>query len=363
MSTPLLLLALFLPCPPAADEAPPGAAWATAPAGLVLHAGPGVNHAGVLMLDATTTVRTGETAGEYVEVFVPDGFPAYVHGDYATVDDASQTVTIAADRVNLRLLPSTLGLPPVGHLSAGESALLLGRERGWVRLLSPSRVGLWARAGDLSAAGSDAAARWQQTWQQREAARSRAVAAYRATDPGWQATQRRAEQADRLAAVDLAALSDGQLGAHAAEVDELLAGSTGALAERVAALAVAAGLEQERRDAARARSAELQREQAREAASLVREARALDMGLRFEGRGQALVIEGLVTRRASAEQDAVVYSIRDAGGRTFKLSAARGVADLPPLLGKTVVLEGRSIELVAVQGPVLVVDKVTRIVN
>jgi hypothetical protein len=359
----LLLLVLTVVSASPVAEGPPGAAWAQAPEGMVLHAGPGVHQAGVLTLAQPTVVRTGETSGEFVEVFLADGFPVYLHGQFVEVDEANRRARLLADRVNLRLLPATMGLPPLGQLSQGEELQLLDTERGWVRVLAPAHVSLWARAAELEpVAASVAAARWEQGVLSREVARQRAVAAFRATDPGWVAASRREEEAERLAAVDLGTLDAQGLSAHAVAVEDLLGQQLRApTRERLQQVSSAIVLEQGRRQAAAATAAEQAREDARAAANLVKEARALDMGLRFEGRGEALTLEGIVTRRASSEHEAVVYSIRDATGRTYKLSAAKEIAELPPLLGKKVVLEGRRIDLVNVDGPVLVVDKVARV--
>ena len=97
------------------------------------------------------------------------------------------------------------------------------------------------------------------------------------------------------------------------------------------------------------------------AASLEREARTLATGLRFLGQGESVTITGRVARLSTGSDQLAIYSISDSRGRRYKLTAARDVADLSAMTDRTVTLRGRSLSLVNVSGPVLIIDQVDTI--
>ena len=344
----------------------PGDAFVQAREGTVLRAGPSSNHVGVLTLGPDAVVRRqGDTPAPYVPVFVSSGFPVYVHGDYVVVDAAEQTVDVQGSRLNMRLLPATVGLLPVGQLPPDVTELqLLDVEGDWVRVLAPVTVPLYAPSDALSPAGAGSAERWQTGLAQRGARRQRAMAAHEATDPE---LARRRELERRVASLDdpsLEPLDQRQLDRLRGELETVLGElpeDRVDLRQQVEARVARLDQEEARRAAAAATLAELERQRAREAAELVKEARALDFGLRFEGKGEALTVAGLVTRRTSEQTEAAIYCIEDARGRTYKLSAAKDIAQLKDLLGKRVELQGRSLALVNVSGPVLIVDEVVKV--
>ncbi|MBM3986285.1 MAG: hypothetical protein FJ296_11480, partial [Planctomycetes bacterium] len=149
-----LILSVVLAClSPAAAGDLPGSAWAVPAAGTVLRAGPGVDFPGVVTLDGEAVVRLGEARGASREVFVPQGFAIYMHADYVSVNRASATVTVTGNRVNMRLLPSTEGLLPLGQLLEGTGPLVLLEQAGdWVRVLAPVGTPLYAPAEPLTPA-------------------------------------------------------------------------------------------------------------------------------------------------------------------------------------------------------------------
>lgn len=105
---------LLLLCLPAAQL--PGHTYSSPTAPLALHAGPSPGSLGVLELEAGAVLRVGLERGAFSEVFVPQGFPVYLHGGYVSVDRSRRTVTATGARVNVRLLPSTVGSVPVGQV-------------------------------------------------------------------------------------------------------------------------------------------------------------------------------------------------------------------------------------------------------
>lgn len=352
----LLLSSLCLPA-----QALPGQAFATPTAPTTLHAGPGQAHPGVLEVDTHDVLRIGDTRGEFVEVFVPQGFPVYLHGDFAELDAARQLVRPAGERLNVRLLPSTLGLLPIGQVGSASGELdLLGVEGSWVRVLAPVDLPLFAPASALQPMGAaEGRSRWDRAQAAREEQRQVAVRVHDATDPAFLEDLRVELHAELLARHDPASLDGAQLD----ELIEELTGLEGA-ATHAATRATVAGL------AERARTERLQREQraeagarertrlAAEAAGFEREARTLATGLRFLGKGDLVTITGRVSRRVTPDGSLSVFSIADERGRSFRLSAAPDLADLPALTEHTVTLEGRSLKLVNVGGPVLIIDQV-----
>jgi len=357
-------LMLLLHLLPAADTLP-GDLYVQAPPATVLRAGPSTHHPGVLTLPAGAVLRRAAVpAGgdpPFVPVFVPQGFPVYIHDDFVEIDAAEQRVRVIGSRVNLRLLPATEGLLPIAQLAdGGEPPVLqlLDVEGDWVRVLAPVEVPLFAAAETLAAADTEAAERWKQLSGTRWSRRQKAVAAFEATDPEAQARRELAIRIEQLTQVVLQPLDEPALLAHRDALQGLLADlPAGESREAVQAALLAVAAEQTRRTTAAATLADVERTRTREAAALVREARALDFGLRFEGKGEPLTVEGLVTRRSSEDSALSVYSIQDAAGRSYKLSAAKAVVDLPALVGKRVVIVGRTLALVNVDGMVLIVDK------
>lgn len=363
-----LLLAVHLVVPAlAADESLPGTSFATAREEIVLHAGPGGQHAGVLTLPEGAVVRVEDIDAAYDRVFVPQGFPVYVHGDFVRVDETEQKVWITGDNVNARVLPAISGVRAVAQLGAGGGALaLLDVEGAWVRVMAPVGVPLYARSDAFTPVG-DATARdrWDARVAERGARHTKRLAFYRATDPNWLRLQDARERVAQLESQELALLDDAAL-AELGRSATVLASELDDPALRARAETVQRDVDDafvSRRATARARE-DLAREQAREMAAVAREARYLDFGLRFEGKGESRRVEGEVTRRTAEAEDVAVYSVQDrTTGQRYKLSISKQIGKLPPLLGKRVVLEGREIPIKNVSGPVLVIDKVVRIIE
>ncbi len=348
----------------------PGASFAEATAAVVLHAGPSVNHAGTLSLSVGAVVRMGSPSSgssEYVPVYIASGFPVYVHGDFVQVDKARRVVSVEGSRLNLRLLPATVGLPPVGQLGEGPHELqLLDIEGEWVRVLAPVSLPLYARNKNLEVrTPAQASERWFAELGSREGRRQTQIAAFEATDPTRLRDRRLEQRVQQMAEATLDTLNVGQLQDRDRQLDQLVrevrAVDRHDLVAEVSELQRQVTAEGVRRKAAVAAMLEAERVRAREAANLVREARALDFGLRFLGKGEARTVHGLVTRASSPDSESAVYSIEAKDGRLYKLSAAKDIADLKVLIGKRVELEGRSLTLVNVEGPVLIVDSVTRV--
>jgi len=346
----------------------PGDSFARPVTPIVLRSGSSSNYPGALMIDEGALVRiavpAGSTDTSYVKVYVPQGFPVYVHSDFVEVDLSLRKASVEGTRLNMRLLPATVGMVPVGQLDEGAHELqLLDVEGAWVRVLAPTSLPLHARRDEFEIVSSAmGASGWERQLASREQRRRSEVDAFDATDP---ARIRDRRQEDRISQLNAAVLSDDS--DLALEERAVILESLAAEAERRDIAAAVERLQQEltsefsRREVALATLAEIERQRVRDAASLIREARSLDFGLRFLGKGDRMKFEGLVTRQMSEDTEAAVYSIQGPIGRTFKLSASKDVADLKTLFGKRVILEGRSLSLVNVRGPVLIVDSVVSV--
>lgn len=358
----LALVTLALP----ADELP-GSHFARCTEELVLYVGPGAQHAGALTLPPGSVVRIEDSGAAFDRVFLAQGFAVYLHGSYVEVDEDTQTVTVSGNRVNARALPAVSSVRPVGQVSSESGALtLLGREGDWLRVVAPPGLPLYAAQESLVVI-EDAAGRgaWTQQLQARAQQHARRLAFWRATDPRWLRTAQDSERVVELERIKVAQLSATQLEDLSGRADKLLMDlSEPALRTRVDAVSRSVREVQLGRRAEKNALVALEAQQARELANLAREARYLGFGLRFEGQGDALQVEGKIHRRTADDRDVAVYTVKDVlSGREFKLTAAREIAALPPLLGKRVVLSGREMKLVNVNGAVLVVDDVVRIVE
>jgi hypothetical protein len=357
----LTLAALLIPVPvqPIDDELP-GKTFSRPVAGTVLRAGPGANFPGAVTLDGTMVVRVGALQGLYREVFVPQGYPVYMHGDYMAVTPADGTARVAGDRVNMRLLPSTEGLLPVGQLARNTGPLVvLDQAGGWVRVLSPLTTPLFAPQEALAefedAAG--ARSRWWTQYSERERRRLMSVEAWRAMDPTWKSESDFTDQTERLADTDISLLDDGALAERRARIEHLADQTTSAETHSVL---VQLGSEVDRTREARARAERavdaVKRQQEMYDAALRREAKMLSLGFRFAGRGDSMVRKGSVHREGT--EQAPVYTLHSTEGEILKLTAPAEVATLAALSGKHVELSGRRLFLTTVSGPVLVIDEV-----
>lgn len=359
----LNILRSVFPC--AALLVGPGAAsaqeYVEASGPLVLHAGPGPAHPGVLEVDPGAVLRRGEVRGTFVELFVAEGFPVYVLGRFATVDPARSTARLSHDGVNLRLLPSVAGLLPVGQ--AGRDAdelVLLDQEGPWLRVLAPVEVPLFAAEDALTAvdAGSGAS-RWRAGLDLREARREALAVSYAARAPDFLEDLRVRHEVELLGRIAPASLDAAALRSHLEAARALAPRATReATASLVTALVKGCEDEIGRRAAATEALARAEQERSAEAADLEREARTLAAGLRFLGRGDDVTVTGRVSQLRAGESGLSLYSILDGAGRRYKLSAPADIADLAGLVQRTVTLRGRSLTLVNVTGQVLVVDHV-----
>lgn len=339
----------------------PGTAFALPPAGTVLRAGPGVDFPGVMTLDGTAVVRIGEARGTYREVFVPQGFAVYMHSDYVSVARATASVTVTGDRVNMRLLPSTEGLLPIGQLAEGTGPLLFLEQNGqWVRVLAPLATPLFAPDEALKASDDPLlATRWGEAFGTRESRRGAGMDAWRSTDPGWQRESALLERAEHLADMDVTRLDEAALLERRAEIARLR-GQAGWAETQTALTRLDQDIDQVLSlRASAARAAEQIKGQPvpmAPEASVRRESKMLSLGFRYLGRGETVRRSGSVHKEGL--DDAPVYTLHTTEGEILKLTAPTDVATLAALVGRRVELDGRKLYLATVSGPVLVIDRI-----
>ena len=337
----------------------PGSAFARPKGAIVLRGAPSAESVGVLMAGDADVLRVGEPRGTQREVFVPQGFPVYLHRDFCSIGVADAGVTVTGDRVNVRLLPATEGLLPIAQIARGTGPLvLLDREGEWVRVLAPVDLPLYA-AQDALAETDDASARaaWEAAFAARDTRRAEGLARLRAADPEWRRQSDLLAAAESLADVDVSRLDAGSLAARREEVARLRSAATWdetreTLDKLDGDLALAGNL----RAQAQKSADEVKARTQADSAELARESHMLSLGLRYTGRGEAVTRAGTVHREGA--DDAPVYSLHTTEGEILKLSAPADVATLPALVGKRVELAGRRLFLATVSGPVLVVDQV-----
>jgi len=373
MNAMLLIVSLTLQLVPAtaATDNLPGTAYAKPDSGTVLRAGPGGDFAGACTLDGTTVVRVGELRGTFREVFVPQGFPVYMHTDFLDLSPSDATLMVSGDRVNMRLLPSADGLLPIAQCSAGAGPfVLLGVENDWARVLAPMVTPLYAPDEVLPAATdvAAAAATWAELAATRDQQRLAAVAGWRATDPAYQREAVLLDEVEALADTDLSKLDAEARAKRRVRLAELWAAAEwehtrtiiGNLrsdldaADRLA-VASARATEKVRQDAL-AQPAAPAAKSSLDLATLKKESRMLALGFTFRGKGEAVTRSGSVHKEGI--EGAPVYTLHGKDGEILKLTAPAEVATLEALVGRQVELNGRRLLLTTVDGPVLVIDKV-----
>lgn len=355
-----VLFSQLISQPLAQVDTAPGSAHAIPAKGVALHSDAGQDFPEVIALDGQTVVRIGEMKGMYREVYVPQGFAVYMHRDYLQLDEPEGTATVVGDRVNMRLLPSTDGLPTVGQLRRGTGPLVVLEQAGeWVRVLAPVQVPLFALDTEVPATNdATAAERWRALTATRETRRQAAIEAFRRADPAWQRETEVMAKVEALSQVDATKLAPAALAERRAQLDSL-AGEAQSTQTQAAIESLRRELDSVHALRATAGSATEKVEQAETGPDAMsrRESRLLQLGFRYRGKGMPIQEEGVV--QASGLAAAPVYTLRTSNGEVLKLTAAADIAKLPDLVGKRVQVDGRRLFLALIDGPVLVIDRVT----
>jgi hypothetical protein len=358
-----VFLSQLLPNVAAQVDSLPGSAYSIPAKGVALHTDAGQDFPQVFSLDGQTVVRIGAVKGIYREVFVPQGFAVYMHRDYLQVDSSDGTATVTGDRVNMRLLPSTDGLPPVGQLSRPTGPLVVLEQAGdWVRILAPVQVPLYALDTEVPATtDGSAAGRWTALYAARDSRRASTADTLHQADPEWQREQELLGRVEALAQVDVTTLPPSALVERRAQLDEIASQARWTQThsaieslrreiDSVHALRVAA-------DASATKVAHAQVGPTAPDDLTRKESRLLLLGFRYKGKGLPVTREGVI--QADGPAAAPVYTLRGSDGELLKLTAPVEVAKLAELAGKRVTLDGRRLFLGPVDGPVLVIDRVT----
>jgi hypothetical protein len=326
---------------------------------IVLRSEAGSDFPGVYTLDGATVVRTGALFGNFREVFVPQGFAVYMHSDYLEYSPSDGTARVTGDRVNMRLLPSSEGLLPIGQLSAGSGPLVVLDQAGeWLRVLAPAVVPLFAPDNVVQpVTDPEAAATWTRLLETRTQRVQAAAAKWREQDPETQVQDNLLIRAEQLADVDVTTLGPEALDARR---DEL--GAIAANAREPQTLSIVSGLQAEleqlaqlRAQAASATETVVRQLEVADEQTLRRESRMLALGLSFRGKGDPLTCQGSVHREGLGESP--IYTLHTTEGEILKLTAPPQVATFEALVGKKITVDGRRLLLMVVDGPVLVIDK------
>ena len=356
----VLLSQILFSAAAAQVEALPGSDYSIPAKGLALHSDAGQDFPEVLVLDGQTVVRIGASKGVYREVFVPQGFAVYMHSDYLDVDRTQGTAMVTGERVNMRLLPSRDGLPTVGTLSRPTGPLVVLEETGeWVRVLAPVVVPLYAESTALQATSdAGAAERWKALYASRDARRRSTVDSWNRADPEFQRESELLGKVEALAQVDVTTLSSGALTQRRTQLDQIASEAHWTQTQSaVETLRREIDSVQALRTTSDSSVAKVAEAQTGPDALMRRESRLLLLGFRYKGKGMPVNREGVV--QADGPAAAPVYTLRAPDGELLKLTAPADVARLPDLAGKRVQIDGRRLFLALIDGPVLVIDRVT----
>ena len=94
-------------------------------------------------------------ASKHVEVLVPGGFTAYVHGRYVEMGENDIGI-VKTDRVNIRSRPTSTGDYPLGKVHTGEKLMVYGQaetDPEWYRIVAPARLSLFVADDEIEIAG------------------------------------------------------------------------------------------------------------------------------------------------------------------------------------------------------------------
>jgi len=336
----------------------PGDHFARPRAGTTLRAGPGPNFLGVLGVDETTVLRVGEPQGSQRRVYVAQGYPVYFHRDFVRVSEDDREVWVEGERVNARLLPTTVGNLPVGQVGPGGPFVLLDEEGDWLRVLAPLGLPLYADPEQLIQVDDvgSAALRFGELSETRLVRQRDEVLAWRARHPEWLAQDKLLNDLLSLAEQDFSTLSTSDIAARRAQLAEFSGRVTWEESRSVIS-DLRGRLDQVAEVRAKVERSldEVRRQERIEAQSIARESRVLDLGLRYQGRGEQVSRRGRLVRHLG-EGGASVYALALDDGSRVKLTAAPDVADLTRWVDRRVEVDGRQLFLAAVSGPVVVVD-------
>ena len=89
--------------------------------------------------------------GDWSEIMLSTGFPAWVSADYVEMLENNLGNLIDAQRVRLRTEPNTTTSEVIGHLNAGDRFFVIENKDGWVKVRTPPKFRLWAKTSDIEA--------------------------------------------------------------------------------------------------------------------------------------------------------------------------------------------------------------------
>ncbi len=348
-------------------------AWAQPAKPTALRAAASVHVPGLMDIDSHQPLQVMGQRGVFSSVRVPQGFPVYLASEFMRIEEEKQLAWVTTRNLNARFVPSTIGNLPVGKVSSDDGALvLLGIEGAWARVIAPETLLLYVPTSDIVTAASSldsldaetVRAQYNRLAQTREARRQEAIAAWRAAHPEWkqedawltELMEWRARDIDGLDATARATLD-----ARLRELEPRVTWNESRQMIRTLrreAMTVddaTAAVERQRIQAEQAVD-RVKLAERRVAESLAREAKLLDLGLAFDGKGKPDTLEGVVEVYEGAEAARVFVLRVTQTGEALKLTSARRAVDLSSLLGRRVKLAGRRLFLPSINGPMFVVE-------
>lgn len=89
-----------------------------------------------------------EKQGDWLRVKSKQGFPVWVHQNYATQDPDSGFITIKGDNVRARSRPTTINSTIIDEFLNGDQVKLINQTQEWYQVESPSRFSAWIKESD-----------------------------------------------------------------------------------------------------------------------------------------------------------------------------------------------------------------------
>ena len=88
--------------------------------------------------------------GDWTQIMLATGFPAWVSGDYLTMIDNNLGQLVDAEQVRLRTHPNLDSSEVIGHVNSGVRLFVTNKQEEWVEVRTPPNFKLWVKTADIN---------------------------------------------------------------------------------------------------------------------------------------------------------------------------------------------------------------------
>jgi len=156
-------LVLAAPAPGAQEDAPLRYGRTTGKDARIVNL-PDANGIELLRPESGTLVSVWRELAGWLEVEVPGGYQAWVHGRYLSPTDVEGVFEVTRNAINIRPLPKSdvTSFPLPQRLQAGDRVRVIGQAaegtalaETWARIVTPPGVHAWVRADEVTTLGTE----------------------------------------------------------------------------------------------------------------------------------------------------------------------------------------------------------------